>query len=114
MVHHRKQAREVQHQQEEHQEQTMKSNKMKKSYTSSNREQTYMELLQSIITALINNPFKFIYHWLQVLLAMIFQPDPPAPHETLGRPRVAIIGAGLTVSRVEWKMSTISVESITS
>ena len=103
MVHHRKQAREVQHQQEEHQDETMKSTKMKKSYTSSNREQTYMELLRSIITALVNNPFKFVYQWLQVLLAMIFQPDPPAPHETLGRPRVAIIGAGLTVSRVHWK-----------
>lgn len=104
MAHHRKQAREVQHQQEEHQDETMKSTKMKKSYTStSNREQTYMELLRSIITALINNPFKFIYQWLQVLLAMIFQPDPPAPHETLGRPRVAIIGAGLTVSRVDSK-----------
>ncbi|KAI7227888.1 FAD/NAD(P)-binding domain-containing protein [Hortaea werneckii] len=97
MVHHRKQAREVQHQQEEHQDETMKNTKMKKSYTStSNREQTYMDLLRSIITALINNPFKFIYQWLQVVLAMIFQPDPPAPHETLGRPRVAIIGAGLT------------------
>ncbi|KAK5109274.1 hypothetical protein LTR62_007148 [Meristemomyces frigidus] len=45
---------------------------------------------------LINGPFEFVYHLLQILLSCIFSPRPPPPQTSLGAPRIAIIGAGLT------------------
>lgn len=44
----------------------------------------------------IFHPFAFIYQLIQWLLDKILSPDPPAPGEKLGRPKIAIIGAGLT------------------
>lgn len=44
----------------------------------------------------IFHPFAFLYQLIQWLLDKILSPDPPAPGEKLGRPKIAIIGAGLT------------------
>jgi hypothetical protein len=41
-------------------------------------------------------PFAFIYKLTQQLLNFIFSPTPPKPGTNLGRPKIAIIGAGLT------------------
>ena len=42
------------------------------------------------------NPFSFIYPLIQWLLDFIFAPNPNPPRGRLSRPRIAIIGAGLT------------------
>lgn len=42
---------------------------------------------------------KFVMLWFQIyqmVLAKILSPDPPPPGKKLQRPRVAIVGAGLT------------------
>ena len=44
----------------------------------------------------INSPFIFIYQLIQYVLSYILSPTPPPPNVQLGRPKVAIIGAGLT------------------
>lgn len=43
-----------------------------------------------------SNPFLWLYSLLQWFLAKIFSPYPPAPGARLRRPKIAIIGAGLT------------------
>ncbi|KAK0264187.1 hypothetical protein B0A54_17881 [Friedmanniomyces endolithicus] len=45
---------------------------------------------------LINSPFEFLYRLLEHVLSSIFSPHPPPPHTNLSRPRIAIIGAGIT------------------
>lgn len=45
---------------------------------------------------IILHPFAFIYQLIQWLLGKLLAPNPPRPGITLGRPKVAIIGAGLT------------------
>ncbi|KAI9808355.1 MAG: hypothetical protein M1827_007504 [Pycnora praestabilis] len=43
-----------------------------------------------------NNPFLWIYYLIQWVLDKVLSPTPPPPHAQLSRPRIAIIGAGLT------------------
>ena len=45
---------------------------------------------------LLNSPFEFIYRVIQWLLSYVLSPTPPPPNANLGRPKIAIIGAGLT------------------
>lgn len=54
------------------------------------------ETLHGYTRRLINEPLSYLYRLLQVLLSAIFSPHPPPPHAHLGRPKIAIIGAGLT------------------
>ena len=42
------------------------------------------------------HPIQFLYSILQFLLDSLLSPTPPPPHAHLSRPRIAIIGAGLT------------------
>ncbi|KAJ8119380.1 hypothetical protein ONZ43_g3657 [Nemania bipapillata] len=42
------------------------------------------------------HPFLFIFQIFQWLAAIVLAPNPPAPSSRLGRPRIAIIGAGIT------------------
>lgn len=52
--------------------------------------------LQRYIRQLVNTPFLFVYYFIQALLDRFLSPTPPPPNAQLGRPKVAIIGAGLT------------------
>lgn len=45
---------------------------------------------------LINRPIEFLYRIFQWLLNYLLSPTPPPPNADLGRPKIAIIGAGLT------------------
>lgn len=45
---------------------------------------------------LINSPFEFVYSLIQWVLSAVLSPTPPPPNAHLGRPKIAIIGAGLT------------------
>ena len=45
---------------------------------------------------MVSDLISFIYSLLQWLLRNIFAPDPPAPGAKLQRPKIAIIGAGIT------------------
>lgn len=60
------------------------------------REVGLFETLHSYVRALINDPFNFVYQVIQSLLVYILAPNPPAPGAYLGRPKIAIVGAGLT------------------
>ncbi|KUL89390.1 hypothetical protein ZTR_04332 [Talaromyces verruculosus] len=51
---------------------------------------------KSILTFAIRNPLSFVYLVIQQILNWIFAPTPPPPSEKLRRPRIAVIGAGLT------------------
>lgn len=42
------------------------------------------------------HPIQFLSYILQWLLDKLLSPTPPPPHAHLGRPRIAVIGAGLT------------------
>ena len=42
------------------------------------------------------HPIQFLYSILQFLLDSLLSSTPPPPHAHLSRPRIAIIGAGLT------------------
>jgi heterodisulfide reductase subunit A-like polyferredoxin len=42
------------------------------------------------------HPFLFIFELVQWLIGKILSPDPPNPSTHLGRPKIAIIGAGIT------------------
>lgn len=52
--------------------------------------------VESYVQDFVNAPFQFLYLLLQNLLDLIFSPTPPAPDTDLSRPKIAIIGAGLT------------------
>ena len=45
---------------------------------------------------LINSPLEFFYQLIQYFLDYFLSPTPPPPNVQLGRPKIAIIGAGLT------------------
>ncbi|KAB8346150.1 hypothetical protein FH972_023196 [Carpinus fangiana] len=45
---------------------------------------------------LLLSPFLILYYLLQWLLDRILSPIPPAPHDKLKKPKIAVIGAGLT------------------
>ena len=42
------------------------------------------------------SPIAFIYQLIQWLISKMISPNPPADESALGRPRIAIIGAGIT------------------
>ena len=42
------------------------------------------------------HPFAFLYQIWQWILDKLLSPTPPAPHAHLRRPKIAVIGAGLT------------------
>lgn len=42
------------------------------------------------------HPILYLYSILQWILDTLLSPTPPPPHAHLSRPRIAIIGAGLT------------------
>lgn len=44
----------------------------------------------------ILHPFVFVYNIIQWLLDKVLSPTPPPPHAQLRRPKIAVIGAGLT------------------
>ncbi|KAG5979976.1 hypothetical protein E4U55_004521 [Claviceps digitariae] len=48
------------------------------------------------IVNVLLNPLVFIYQWLQWLINVMLSPHPPRPDAELSRPRIAIIGAGIT------------------
>ena len=48
------------------------------------------------IRQLINSPLNLIYQLIQYILNYVLSPTPPEPNVPLGRPKLAIIGAGLT------------------
>jgi hypothetical protein len=52
--------------------------------------------LHSYAQQLCNRPFLFIYFLIQRLLDYVLSPTPPLPGAALSRPKIAIIGAGLT------------------
>lgn len=60
------------------------------------RQQDEESTLEKYTRQLVNGPFLFVYHFIQTLLNWILSPTPPPPNATLGRPKIAIIGAGLT------------------
>lgn len=43
-----------------------------------------------------SNPFSWIYSILQWVLIRLFSPEPPPPGAKLHRPKIAVVGAGLT------------------
>jgi len=52
--------------------------------------------LQSYAQQLFNRPFVFFYFLIQRLLDYLLSPTPPPPGAVLSRPKIAIVGAGLT------------------
>lgn len=52
--------------------------------------------VQSTLQQFINQPFIFLFQIFQYLLDRLLSPTPPAPSSQLSRPKIAIIGAGLT------------------
>lgn len=42
------------------------------------------------------HPVLYIYSWIQWILDKLLSPTPPPPNTVLSKPRIAIIGAGLT------------------
>lgn len=51
-----------------------------------------LDLLQRLITI----PVLFLYYIWQWALDKLLSPEPPPPHANLCRPKIAVIGAGLT------------------
>ncbi|KAF2486299.1 hypothetical protein BDY17DRAFT_291224 [Neohortaea acidophila] len=52
--------------------------------------------LHHTLRQVINTPLEFLYQLLQYFLSWLLSPTPPPPNAHLGRPKIAIIGAGLT------------------
>jgi heterodisulfide reductase subunit A-like polyferredoxin len=44
----------------------------------------------------ILHPLVFLYQIIQWLLDKLLSPTPPPPHTQLNRPKIAVIGAGIT------------------
>lgn len=55
-----------------------------------------MAQLHQYLSEFINAPLVFLYKLIQLLLDRLISPTPPPPNAQLGRPKIAIIGAGLT------------------
>jgi hypothetical protein len=51
---------------------------------------------RSLLVFAVKNPLAFLYILLQEILAFVFSPAPPPPTGHLHRPRIAVIGGGLT------------------
>jgi cation diffusion facilitator CzcD-associated flavoprotein CzcO len=56
----------------------------------------YQRSMRSYLQLLCNSPFQFLYILIQNVLDLILSPTPPPPNTNLSRPKIAIIGAGLT------------------
>lgn len=52
--------------------------------------------MQSYIEHFFTNPILFLYQILQFFIDKLLSPTPPSPKTQLRRPKIAIIGAGLT------------------
>lgn len=52
--------------------------------------------LQDLLRYLIQSPILFIYQLIQWALDKVLSPTPPPPQQELKRPKIAVIGAGLT------------------
>jgi heterodisulfide reductase subunit A-like polyferredoxin len=59
-----------------------------------NRSKTITDILT--MENPILHPFAFVYQLIQLILAKLLSPNPPKPGVKLSRPKIAIIGAGLT------------------
>ncbi|KAK5117788.1 hypothetical protein LTR85_008763 [Meristemomyces frigidus] len=57
---------------------------------------SYFELVHSWLRALINHPLSLLYQIIQYFISAIVSPTPPPPNAQLSRPKIAIIGAGIT------------------
>jgi heterodisulfide reductase subunit A-like polyferredoxin len=55
-----------------------------------------MGRIQSMLGYFITHPILFLYQVLQYVLDTLLSPTPPPPQANLARPRIAVIGAGLT------------------
>jgi NADPH-dependent 2,4-dienoyl-CoA reductase/sulfur reductase-like enzyme len=55
-----------------------------------------MDLIISLVRHLIWDPLLDLYWFIQFILDKIFSPTPPPPNANLSRPKIAVIGAGLT------------------
>jgi NADPH-dependent 2,4-dienoyl-CoA reductase/sulfur reductase-like enzyme len=55
-----------------------------------------MAQLKAIATKALFHPILFIYELIQIILEKILAPAPPPPNAALSRPKIAVIGAGLT------------------
>ncbi|KAI9833734.1 MAG: hypothetical protein M1819_003467 [Sarea resinae] len=55
-----------------------------------------MDQLSHIVQYLYNHPILWVYQLIQWLLDKLLSPAPPPPNATLRRPKIAVIGAGLT------------------
>jgi NAD(P)-binding Rossmann-like domain len=51
---------------------------------------------KSIVFFAVTQPLSFLYIVIQDILNWVFAPAPPPPTDKLHRPRIAVIGAGLT------------------
>ncbi|KAL9096373.1 MAG: hypothetical protein Q9165_001370 [Trypethelium subeluteriae] len=52
--------------------------------------------VEGTLRQFINSPILFIYQFIQLLIDKLLAPTPPPPSAELSRPRIAIIGAGLS------------------
>lgn len=52
--------------------------------------------VENFLQHLISAPLFYLYHLIQWFLDKLLSPTPPPPHAQLNRPKIAIIGAGLT------------------
>lgn len=55
-----------------------------------------MAAITELLRHVLFNPLLLIYQVIQSLIDYLFAPSPPSPSVTLSRPKVAVIGAGLT------------------
>jgi heterodisulfide reductase subunit A-like polyferredoxin len=55
-----------------------------------------MGRVRNMLKYFISNPILFLYQLLQYVLDTLLSPTPPPPQASLGRPKIAVIGAGLT------------------
>ena len=50
----------------------------------------------ALIHRLLLDPLLYLYWVYQVILDKVLSPEPPPPNTKLSRPKIAVIGAGLT------------------
>ena len=55
-----------------------------------------MGRITSLLKYFLTHPVLFVYQLLQYVLDKLLSPTPPPPHANLVRPKIAVIGAGLT------------------
>lgn len=59
-------------------------------------EYVYNPQFDIIVLRMTFSPVFWLYTFIQWILAKIFSPNPPTPGARLRRPKIAVIGAGLT------------------